>query len=296
MQVGEFDIREVVPPLRDPHLLMTLRPWTDVGSVGTLALNTLQENFKAQELGRFLRPGTFFDFTRYRPMVYSENGKRRIDVPNTVVYYARTKGPNDLLMVHALEPHMHGEGFIESLLDLMGRLGVRRYGSVGAMYGAGPHTRPLNLRGSGSEPELQEFLSTLTVRTSTYQGPTSIVSLVTEKARERGIGVLSLLVQLPPYARVDEDHRGQETLLRALDRIYKFGIDLNSIAQLGARQYSEFDRAVAQDPQAAAMVRQLEHVYDSQAAEETAPNAEATKLPPSVEKLLKDLEEGSGPR
>ena len=67
-----------------------LRPWIDVGRVGTLALNVLERHLGAVELGRLARPGTYLDFTRERPRMRIVDGRRRLSTPNTVVRFAKT--------------------------------------------------------------------------------------------------------------------------------------------------------------------------------------------------------------
>ena len=42
MQIGAFELNEPLPELRDPHVFAMVRPWVDVGSVGTLTLNRLE--------------------------------------------------------------------------------------------------------------------------------------------------------------------------------------------------------------------------------------------------------------
>ena len=64
MRVGAFEISEPVPELHDPHALVMIRPWVDVGSVGTLTLARLERHFAAKDLAKLARPGNFFDFTR----------------------------------------------------------------------------------------------------------------------------------------------------------------------------------------------------------------------------------------
>ena len=64
MRIGAFEINEPVPELRDPHVFAMVRPWVDVGSVGTLTLNRLERYLGSKELGKLHRPGVFFDFTR----------------------------------------------------------------------------------------------------------------------------------------------------------------------------------------------------------------------------------------
>ncbi|MFH1382239.1 MAG: PAC2 family protein [Chloroflexota bacterium] len=108
-----------------------LRPWVDVGSVGTLTLAWLERHFQAKDLGRLSRPGDFFDFTRYRPTIYTEDGERRLAIPNAYITYARQETGNDFLFVHLLEPHNHGEVYVDSLVRILTKFGAKRYCLIG---------------------------------------------------------------------------------------------------------------------------------------------------------------------
>ena len=65
MNIGAFEIVDELPELKDPHVFAMVRPWVDVGSVGTLTLNRLEHFMGSKELGKLTQPGKFFDFTRY---------------------------------------------------------------------------------------------------------------------------------------------------------------------------------------------------------------------------------------
>ena len=82
MRIGAFELIEPIPELNEPYVLAVLSPWIDVNNVGTLTLSGLETQFKAKELARLARPGNFFDFTRYRPILYYEEGIRRVKIPN----------------------------------------------------------------------------------------------------------------------------------------------------------------------------------------------------------------------
>ena len=75
MRIGAFELNEPVPELNDPHVFAMIRPWVDVGSVGTLTLNRLERYLGSTELGKLARPGNFFDFTRYRPTMKNVDGR-----------------------------------------------------------------------------------------------------------------------------------------------------------------------------------------------------------------------------
>ena len=102
MRLGAFELNEPLPELNEPHALAMLRPWIDVGSVGSLTLSWLETHLKARELARIARPGNFFDFTRYRPVVYFSEGSRQVAVPNVRVTCGRQETGNDFLFLHLL--------------------------------------------------------------------------------------------------------------------------------------------------------------------------------------------------
>jgi len=118
MRIGAFEVNEPIPDLKEPHVLATLNPWIDVNNVGTLTLDGLEAQFGAKELAKLARPGTFFDFTRYRPTVYLEGTDRRLKIPNTILSYAQREKGNDFLFLRMLEPHSLGEDYVDSVMEL----------------------------------------------------------------------------------------------------------------------------------------------------------------------------------
>lgn len=295
MQIGPFELQEPLPQLREPHLLTVLRPWVDVGSTGTLAMGLLEERWQAQHLGQLTRPSAFYDLTRYRPMLYRREEGREIVLPNSYLRYMQHEGVPDLLVLHALEPHIDGEVFVESVAEVMERLGVRRFCMIGGMYAPMPHTRPLAATGAATDPALQSEMERLGVRKSTYEGPTSIVSLVTEEARRRDIGAMTMLIQIPSYAQLEEDYMGQYTLLRLLEGLYGFYLDLDDLQAQGQRQYQQLDQLAHSDSRLQEAIQQLESAYDSAAeAEEEEKEEPSSELAPEIEDFLRDMERRSG--
>ena len=297
MRIGAFEVQEPLPELRDPHIFAILLPWIDVGSVGTLTLSTLESHFNATELGRLARPSTYYDLSRYRPTLYRRGGERFVEIPNTIIRYAQVEGDNDYLFLHMMEPHNNSEDFIDSLIELTERLNVRRYCQLGAMYGSLPHTRPLLASGQASDPMVQSQLERAGVKTSNYEGPTSIMAVATQELQKRGVDTLSAMIQLPPYARLEEDHRGQEKLLKLLTPIYSLRIgELAKIEQDGDRQYAEIDKMAQREPRIRSLVKQLEEAYDSEVGANQGEigemeEQEPPRLAPDVEDFLRELEQ-----
>ena len=141
MRIGAFELNEPIPELNEPYVFAILRPWIDVNNVGSLILNGLETEFEAKELARLAKPGHFFDFTRYRPNLYLEEGIRQVSIPNTTLSYAKREGGNDLLFLRLLEPHAMAEVYVDSVLRLLKTLKVKKYCLLGSMYDVVPHTK-----------------------------------------------------------------------------------------------------------------------------------------------------------
>ncbi len=290
MEIGAFQIKEPLPELRQPIMLVSLTPWIDVGSVGGLALSSLERHLGAEEVGALKQPGAFYDFTRYRPTLYRVEGRRHIVVPNSRLHVSKAKEGPDVVFLHALEPHSNGDLFVDSLVEMAERFGVQTYCQLGSMYGMGPHTRPLLVSGQASDKEAQKYLETAGVCSSNYQGPTSMMSVATDTLLAKGVNTMTLIVQLPPYVRLEEDYKGVERILRIMEGLYKFGVGMEHFTAEGTRQYREIDRAVAVNTEMLAAMRQLEQAYDAQMHGEAS--GEQATLSPEVERFLKDLEHG----
>lgn len=293
VQVGPFELDGPPPELKQPRLLLSLQPWIDVGSVGTMALALLEERWGAKELGRLSRPGTFYDFSRYRPMLFRQGGERQVAVPNTVLHAAKAADGKDWLLLHALEPHNHGEDFVDALLSLLTHFGVSEYCLVGSMYAPVPHTRPPVVSGGATSDALRDRLRAVGIRESNYEGPTTILATLPARATAGGIETATIIVQLPAYAQMERDYRGLNVLLELLSRLYDLDLDLETLCQESDRQRATMDEATQQNPQLQAMMQELERVYDSDAAEQ--PNGDgAPKLSPELEGFLKDIEKRLG--
>ncbi|MFL2783424.1 MAG: PAC2 family protein [Dehalococcoidia bacterium] len=262
MKIGEFELVEPVPEMKNTLAIAMLRPWIDVGRVGTLSLRKLQSHFGAREIGRLAKPGKFFDFTRYRPRMRVINGKRVFTKPNTVVHYAHDEDTDrDMIFVHVREPHNLGEEYTEAIVELFQHCNVTEYCRIGGMYDSVPHTRPILVTGSMKKDQEDKASGILNPRRSTYQGPTSIVNQVNEELTNLDIPNTTLMAHLPQYVQLDEDHYGAARLLEVLCTVYGFPEDLADKVQ-GEQQYKDIDNAIDYKSEVGTLIKQLETYYD----------------------------------
>jgi hypothetical protein len=286
-QVGPFELDDPLPDITAPRLIIALQPWIDIGSVGTMALSFLEQAWNGVQIGKLTRSGNFYDFSRYRPMLYRRGGERHVVVPNTYLHHARDPHGHDWLFLHALEPHNRGEDFVEGLFALLKHVDVRDYALVGSMYAPVPHTRPPVISGGSSNDAMRERLQRLGAKESNYEGPTTILATLPAQAADANIPTSSVILQLPAYAQVERDYRGLLSLLELLSGFYGWQLDLEALRQEAERQLTAMEESAAENPQLQAMVLELERIYDAQA--ESSADVDAT-LSPELETFLKDVE------
>ncbi len=287
MRVGAFEISEPAPELHDTLAFALLRSWVDVGRVGTLVLSKLEQHFGANEVARLARPGVFFDFTRDRPRVHVIEGRRVLDIPNSIVRYAHdSETGRDHLFLHLREPHAMSEDYTDSVVTLLKHFEVTEYCRVGGMYDSVPHTRPLLVTGSLSTAQAEQAEGLFSPRKSTYQGPTSIVNLVNDQLEDSGIRTTSLMVHLPSYAQLNEDHLGAHRLSQVLSAAYGFPDSLVD-SERGQEQYTGISRMVENNPEVKGVIQRLEVEYDR--LQVSLEPEEKVSLPPELEKFLREV-------
>ena len=283
MRIGAFEVKEPIPELNEPYLFAILRPWIDVNNVGSLVLNELETQYGAKELARLAKPGHFFDFTRYRPTLYYEEGIRRVSIPNMTLRYAKREGGNDLLFLHLLEPHALSEVYVDSVLRLLKTLKVKKYILLGSMYDAVPHTRPLIINGGAIGRETQLDLKKSEAQPSYYQGPTSITTLITQRAPEFGTETIWFIVSLPQYVILEEDYIGKMRLMEILNLLYNIPIDKKDFEK-ATEQRNIINQKVEKTPELKNILPQLETLYEVRIKREQGEIR--PKLSPEIEEIL----------
>lgn len=298
MKIGAFEVTEAITQLRDTVAVATLRPWIDAGNVGTLTLRRLQSALGAREGGQLARPGEFFDFTRYRPTVRYDGDERQFVVPNTRLSYARRPG-GDVLFLDVIEPHARSEEYLDSIVEVLRAANVKAHWRIGAWFGAVPHTRPLHVSMSIGGKQVDARTRREVRRSTRYEGPTSIMSLLGEMLERRGVENNALMLQLPHYVQLDDDHTAAASMLEAAATVLDVEVDVaeavTGMKVRGQRQYERIDRMVSGDPDLKQAVAGFEQAYDM---EHGRPEPDGPALSPEIERFLGEvvrrIDEGTG--
>ena len=288
MKIGHFEFNESIPDIKESHVIAVLRPWIDVGGVGTLTLSRLERHLRATEIGRLSSPGRFYDFTRDRPRSLMNEGKREFNVPNTIIRHAEMAEGPDLLLVHLLEPHLYGEEYVETMLEVFEYLGVKKYSLIGAMYDMVPHTRPLIVSGVGVGLGADEENSNMNVKSSNYEGPTTITYLIGQGVAKKGIDTRIYVVHLPQYFQVEEDLSGTSRLMEILCRLCSLPDRLIE-SDRGKDQYESLQKMFEEESEVSSLLLRLEEKYDK---DNEQSDISLGPLSQDIEEFLRGLDEG----
>jgi predicted ATP-grasp superfamily ATP-dependent carboligase len=290
MKISAFEVTDPVPYLNEPHAFAVIPNWIDAGKSASLTLSHMERIFGDKQLANLAKPGEFFDQTRYRPVISRSVDSTRIIIMNADVTYARRTEGCDFVFMKLPEPHMMAEAYVDSVVDLLKTLGVKRYILLGSIYDMVPYTRPLLVTSSAGNPSTRSNLSVTKVVPSDYQGPTSILSLIEHNLTQIGIEAFNLIVHVPGYLTLDEDYRGEKRLMEVVGSLY----DLEVPHEVGNKAQEQEDRfntmseqLLDQQPELRNVLKQLEDNYD----ERVNSRKEVTRLSPEVEKFLKELNE-----
>ena len=182
------------------------------------------------------------------------------------------------------------DDYVDSVIELLKTIGIKRYILLGSVYDMVPYTRPLLVSSSASNQSTKSNLSVTRVVPSDYQGPTSILYLIEQNLAQIGIEALNLIVHIPGYLTLDEDYRGEKRLMEVIGSLYRLVVPQeagNKAKEQEDRFNKMSEQFLEQQPELRNVLKQLENNYD----ERVNSQKEATHLSPEVEKFLKELNE-----
>ena len=186
-------------------------------------------------------PENFFDFQATRPHVSLEEGvTRRIDWPSTVFYHGRPEGlDRDVVLLLGIEPNLRWRTFTDLIVSFVQELGVELMVSLGALLADVPHTRPVPVTGSASDPELVERLG---LSASRYEGPTGIVGVLHDACRQADIHSASLWAAVPHYVSLTPSPKAALALCERLADLLGADIDTTELAEAAENAWSRCPR------------------------------------------------------
>ncbi len=253
--------------MTDPVLIAAFGGWNDAGEAASGALRHLVEAYEATCVAD-VDPEDFFDFQSHRPRVAITDGEldRPIAFPAVELWATPAGADRGLMLVRGVEPSLRWLTLCGDILDAAQAAGVTRVISLGALLADVPHTRPVRVSAMSSPRELTQAIGG---RRPDYHGPTGIITLLHAMAVERGLASASLWAAVPHYVGGGASPTASLALLDAVTQITGVRPDLTRLERDVTAYREQIEEAVRANPQAEALISELEHDYDR--AHEPAP-------------------------
>ena len=283
------------PSLRRPTLLAAFEGWNDAGESATTAVRYLARTLGATTVA-IVDAEDFYDFTVARPHVRLDEGQtRHIDWPEPRIEFATTANGRDLLLLSGIEPALKWRTFTAEIVALCRSLDVDLVLTLGALLADVPHTRPVRVTGTATDPELVAHLG---FNRSRYEGPTGILGVLADGFRTAGIRSASVWATTPHYLRETPSPKAALALVERVRTLLDFPLDVTELQVATDAYERQVDEMLAGEDDVADYVRHLEEdslAEDEDGAADTTPfempSPEA--LAAEVERFLRD-QQGNG--
>jgi proteasome assembly chaperone (PAC2) family protein len=282
-------IHDLPQGLRRPILIMAFPGWNDAAESASTAARYLATSFQAEKFAE-IDPEEFYHFGLTRPTVRFRgdgSNEREILWPATEFSLSRAAAlPRDLIVGVAAEPHLRWKAYCAAVLELAHRCGVTLVLTLGALLAEVPHTRPVKLSGTATDPELRAVIG---ARTTRYEGPTGIVGVLNVTCREQGMPTASLWANVPHYISGIENPKATLALVKRVLALLPASTDLSDLDD-AVRQFDQnLAEIVAQNSKIAGYVTKLERAAPDEEEEQPAAGAEG-ELPPASD-LVAEIEQ-----
>ncbi|MDO3396272.1 PAC2 family protein [Nocardioides cremeus] len=252
---------EDAPDLVDPIVIAAFEGWNDAADVASSVVDHLMLAWGARVVGA-VDPEDFYDFQVNRPVVGSDElGHRRITWPTTQIAVASPPDlGRDIILVRGIEPNIRWRQFCAELLAAVDELGGELVVTLGALLADTPHTRPIPVTGTATEPELVDRLK---LEQSTYEGPTGIVGVFQDACVSVDMPAVSYWAAVPHYVAQPPCPKATLALIGQIEDLLEISIPLGELPEEARAWERGVDELAEDDEDVADYVRALEETRDT---------------------------------
>jgi len=252
---------EEAQDLVDPVVIAAFEGWNDAAESASGVVDHLIEVWQARLVGA-IDPEDFYDFQVNRPVVGTDtSGFRRITWPSTQISVASPPDlDRDVILIRGIEPNMRWRQFCAELLAACDELGGSLVVTLGALLADTPHTRPIPVTGTASEPELTDRLK---LEQSTYEGPTGIVGVFQDACVKLDVPAVSYWAAVPHYVAQPPCPKATLALIGQLEDLLEVSIPLGDLPEDSRAWERGVDELAEEDEDIADYVRSLEETRDT---------------------------------
>ena len=149
-----------------------------------------------------------------------------------------------------------------------------------------PHTRPIPVSLTSEDEEL--IAENDDIERSSYEGPTGIVGVLTDEARQQHLSTVSCWAAVPHYAGGPPSPKASLALLGQLEELLDCVVDDAAISEAAQAWEHGVDDLAESDEEVADYVRQLEEAQDTA----DLPEASGDAIAREFERYLRRRDDG----
>lgn len=279
-------IHSMPATFRRPIMILAFTGWNDAAEAATTAARYLTASFSGEKFAE-IDPEDFYHFGLSRPYVRFKAGseiEREVIWPATEFSISQsTDLTRDVIVGVAPEPHLRWRTYCETVIKLARSCEVTLVLTLGALLAEVPHTKPVRLVGTASDPELAARFG---LRPTRYEGPTGIIGVLNTICRDHEVPAASLWANVPHYISGIENPKASLALVKRVLSLLGAQADLSDLDEAGRQFDQNLKEIVAQNAKIKNYIAKLE----AKDTEEEGATPAQSDLPPASE-LVAEIEQ-----
>lgn len=255
-----YDLDPDRPDLEGVVLVQALDGFIDAGGARKLVADHLLGGLDHRVLVRFDHD-QLYDYRARRPlMVFAKDHWESYTAPELAIHLLHDRAGTPFLLLAGPEPDVQWERFVAAVLQVCQVLGVRRSIGLNAIPMGLPHTRPVGVIAHGVPRSLiagyEPWIETVHV-------PASTGHLLEHRMAEAGYEAMGFAVHVPHYVSQSQYPAAAAQLVREVAKHGSLDLPVEALDAAAAETRAALDAQVADAPEVAEVVRQLEQQYDA---------------------------------
>lgn len=281
--------------------IISLTGFMDAGQAGQLAAQHLIDKQAGKVVARF-DVDQLVDHRSRRPlMTYDKDHYQDYQPMELVVREMFDDAGKGFYLFTGPEPDYQWERFLQAVAMLFGELGVNLALTIHGIPWGAPHTRPVGLTAHSIDPTMMADYPSLHDR---IQLPASVPAVLEMRLPEAHIRAGGFSVHVPHYLAGAEFPAGSVRLLDSVADVAELSLAVPDLRSAADEYLRELDQLVAQNPENAEAIGQMEAAYDAATAGRELPAdkpqqpVDESSLPTGddlaaeFEQFLKDTDKG----
>jgi predicted ATP-grasp superfamily ATP-dependent carboligase len=273
--------------LDHPIMLLAMSGWVDAASVGT---DTAERIADGGDVVAAFEPDALFDYRSSRPTLHFSDGDLTDIVWPRLEIIHRTIDGVELLIAAGNEPDFRWQELTREFVELTQRYNVSKFVTLGAVPAPVPHTRPVRVVSTTSDPELLQDGDE--VMPEELVVPGAAVSVLRQGVADAGVPAIGYWAQVPHYLQ-SPFHSGVLGLIERVGGQVGVRFPIGDLAVEASAQLEQIDADLAERDDARQYVERLELMQDER-PELVTPFQEvpsADEIGAEVEKFLRSTDD-----